>query len=251
MSVFIDEIEYNDPSSRSDKMYIYSTISVFDRQPLPPPPKPFPVLVENSILYESLRGLGTRTIMIQNPTNRFMYKKAINKFTNDEYTLLEEYRNLGMEINTRWRMGSQSVDDEKKATKLANSFKELSYLFDIDNKRGGDYITVCRHMDHEFAKENLRGFISTSNKCLNKFGNAFVYYIKIPKDAHVGLVRLYILDSYNNYIPDLFEVILPQKTVFYITSDGYLVVKTKYSEENHEKFNIKNIQDSTFSLESD
>jgi len=250
MSVFIGEIEYNDPSLRSEKMYVYSTQTVFGNQPLPPLPRPFPELLENSIIYESLRGLATRTIMIQNPTNPFMYEKAINKFTDEEYTLLEEYRKNGMEINTRWRLRSQDTGDKKKAVNLTNSFKELSYLFDIDNKKGGDYITVCRHMDHKFAEDNLRGFISTSNKCLNKFGNTFVYYIKIPKDARVGLVRLYILDDNRNYIPDIFEVILPQKTVFYMASDGYLVVKTKYSEENHEKFHIKNILN-TFALDSD
>jgi len=248
MSVFIDKIEYDDPSSRSDKMYLYSTIPVFGRQTLPPLTRPLPELLENSIIYETLRGLKTRTIMIQNPTNSFMYAKAINKFTDEEYKLLEEYRSRGMEINTGWRLGISSEYDKKQSVKLTNSFKKLSYLFDIDDKIGGDYITVCRHMDHEFSEGNLKGFISTSNKCLNKFGNAYVYYIKIPKDAYVGLVRLHVLDNNRNYIPDLFEVILPQKTVFYMASDGYLVVKTKYSEENHKKFNIKNILDSTFSL---
>ncbi len=191
-------------------------------------------LIENPSVGARLRGPYFMTQIYTNPD---IYRNAISMFSTEEMRLIDDYRRNGESLNQRWRTKEETTDDREFSKKLNQSFRTVQTLFGDTRVGGLDYITACRHMTFPIGTENLRGFISTSNMCLPEFGR-YRYYIKIPKDASVGIIELKQLDMNGNTIPDLFEIILPQNTSFHKSSDGYYVVRTPHSMGNPSGFNI-------------
>lgn len=192
-------------------------------------------LVESPRVNYLLRKV--RGLMTQIYTTPDIYRNAISIFSKSEMELINEYRKNGESLNQRWRTNDETREDKDFSKKLNNSFRTVSELLTDTSGGGTDYITACRHMTFPIGTVNLRGFISTSNMCLPEFGR-YRYYIKIPKDAKVGIIELKQLDMNGNMIPDLFEIVLPQNTSFHKSSDGYYVVRTPHSLQNPAGFNI-------------
>jgi hypothetical protein len=150
-------------------------------------------------------------------------------FTDNELNIMHKYVDQGMELNTRWRLGKETKDDLIFSTSLEATFKPVGELFP-----GQTHITVCRHMQKEISHVNLKGFISTSNVCLEGFGRNYKYVIHIPHDMRVGVIEIPIIGMH-----DIYEIILPRGTSFMKTTDGFFVAVTPYSLDEKTKFNVE------------
>jgi hypothetical protein len=155
--------------------------------------------------------------------------KSHYMFTDSELNTMSGYVKQGMELNTRWRLGTETKEDHKFSTALEATFKPVSTLFPDQT-----HITVCRHMQHEMGHVNLKGFISTSNVCLEGFGRLYKYVIHIPHDMKVGVIEIHILGK-----KGIYEIILPRGVAFMKTTDGFFVAVTPYSLKEKNKFNIE------------
>jgi hypothetical protein len=181
-------------------------------------------------IYEIEQNNLENKILVQKITSNICdidYNYALTNQHNDKTSAMNDYINVGMEINSFLRNeNGYRKDYIKKVQNLDSKFAPIP----TEKKCANSYYIVHRCIRKSILINNPKGYTSTSNIQIPQFGN---YCMKI----YVPINTPVLVGSLDKTIRDAYEILFPRETTFlYLGNkdmDNYYLGDFLIQEKNH------------------